>query len=156
MFRNQKHLPSLPVPDLNSTLQKYLKSVKALVSPTDHLKTQSIVNDFLKNEGPTLQERLLLHKAEMEKKGRSWFIDWWNDYAYLTYRDSVVINVSYFFHFRDVRLNVTSTRRAAGIIASTLAFREQVINETLEPDMAGRGPNAYPLCMEQYRFMVCL
>ena len=39
---------------------------------------------------------------------RSWLIDWWRDYMYLSWRLSVVINVSYFYQFKPTPKYVTS------------------------------------------------
>lgn len=57
-FAAQDKLPKLPIPDLDSTLAKYLDALKPLQSPRDHAETQQAVDAFLKSEGPELQERL--------------------------------------------------------------------------------------------------
>ena len=50
-----------------------------------------------------LQKRLIHRKDTLPQ---SWLIDWWNDAAYFAYRDPVVVNVSYFYAFRDDKLRV--------------------------------------------------
>ena len=57
-FAGQDKLPKLPVPDLKSSLDKYLESLKPLQTPREHRETEAAVADFLKNEGQELQERL--------------------------------------------------------------------------------------------------
>ena len=57
-FAGQDKLPKLPVPELKSSLDKYLESLKPLQTPREHRETEAAVADFLKNEGPELQERL--------------------------------------------------------------------------------------------------
>jgi carnitine O-acetyltransferase len=57
-FAAQDKLPKLPIPDLDSTLAKYLHALKPLQSRRDHAETQQAVDAFLKAEGPELQERL--------------------------------------------------------------------------------------------------
>jgi carnitine O-acetyltransferase len=42
MFSLQDSLPKLPVPALDSTLQKYLKTVRPLVSDEDYKQTQQV------------------------------------------------------------------------------------------------------------------
>lgn len=57
-FAAQDKLPKLPIPDLESSTGKYLAALKPLQSPREHAETQQAVEDFLKAEGPELQERL--------------------------------------------------------------------------------------------------
>lgn len=70
--------------------------------------------------------------------------------GYFSYRDSVVINVSYFFQFVDDKFRRDQISRAAAIIDSGMKFRELCTSQTLEADMAGRGDSAHGLCMQQY------
>lgn len=57
-FANQDKLPKLPIPDLESTCQKYLDSLKPLQSSREQNDTAAAVQDFLKGEGLELQARL--------------------------------------------------------------------------------------------------
>ncbi|OAD60096.1 Peroxisomal carnitine O-octanoyltransferase [Eufriesea mexicana] len=57
-------LPSLPVPDLEPTLQKYLAQVEA-IAPQHLPKTRSLVKAFLSGPGPKLQQRLLERRQKM-------------------------------------------------------------------------------------------
>jgi carnitine O-acetyltransferase len=57
-FAAQDKLPKLPIPELESTLSKYLASLKPLQTTREHAETQQAVEEFLKSEGPELQERL--------------------------------------------------------------------------------------------------
>lgn len=54
----QDKLPKLPIPDLESTCKKYLEALKPLQSAREHEDTIAAVQEFLKNDGPKLQERL--------------------------------------------------------------------------------------------------
>lgn len=58
MFAGQDKLPKLPIPDLNSTCEKYLEALKPLQNGPEHEETESAVQQFLRNEGPKLQARL--------------------------------------------------------------------------------------------------
>ena len=53
-------MPKLPVPELNSTLQLYLESIKAICSKEQYEKTKKIVEEFKKpgDEGEYLQKKL--------------------------------------------------------------------------------------------------
>ena len=51
-FARQHELPKLPVPKLEDSLEKYLTALKPIQRPEDHKRTQEVVEQFLKNEGP--------------------------------------------------------------------------------------------------------
>jgi carnitine O-acetyltransferase len=51
-------LPKLPIPELESSTTKYLAALKPLQTPREYAETQQAVDEFLKSEGPELQERL--------------------------------------------------------------------------------------------------
>lgn len=57
-FAAQDKLPKLPIPDLDHSMAKYLSSLKPLQTSREHAETQQAVDEFLKSEGPELQERL--------------------------------------------------------------------------------------------------
>jgi carnitine O-acetyltransferase len=57
-FAHQDKLPKLPIPDLDHSMTKYLAALKPLQSPREQAETQQAVDEFLKSEGPELQERL--------------------------------------------------------------------------------------------------
>lgn len=57
----------------------------------------------------------------------SWLIEWWNDRAYMSYRDPIVINVSYFFQFADDKVFTAQSSRAAAITQAALEFRRQMM-----------------------------
>lgn len=57
-FAAQDKLPKLPIPDLESSLKKYLNALKPLQGGREHAETQQAVEEFLKGEGPELQDKL--------------------------------------------------------------------------------------------------
>ena len=57
-FANQDSLPKLPIPDLEVSCRRYLESLAPLQTPREHEDTKAAVQDFLKTDGPELQERL--------------------------------------------------------------------------------------------------
>ncbi len=99
LFKHQSSLPDLPVPQLKETLDLYLKSIQPLCTPEEYKVSLGNVKEFAKpgGMGSVLQERLLERAKSMNAVNRSWLIDWWNDYAYMGYRDPLVVFVSYFF-----------------------------------------------------------
>lgn len=57
-YAHQDQLPKLPVPDLERSCEKYLAALKPLQSPREHAETRYAVQEFLRNEGPELNEKL--------------------------------------------------------------------------------------------------
>ncbi|PGH23492.1 hypothetical protein AJ80_02446 [Polytolypa hystricis UAMH7299] len=149
MLRFEDSLPRLPVPTLEETGRKYLKSVHPLLSQEEYKKTAKAVEEFIKpgGEGEPLQQRLLAKNED--PKVENWIYEWWNDAAYLTYRDPVVPYVSYFYSYRDDRLRRNPTKRAAAIATSVLEFKKQVDDGSLEPEYLRKEPMA----MSSYKWM---
>lgn len=57
-FAAQDKLPKLPIPPLDKTLKRYLASLKPLQSSREHAESTQAAEEFLKGEGPALDERL--------------------------------------------------------------------------------------------------
>ena len=57
-FAAQEKLPKLPIPDLESSLEKYKEALFPLQTHREQADTASAVSEFLKSEGPELQSRL--------------------------------------------------------------------------------------------------
>lgn len=57
-FAAQEKLKHLPIPELEATAQKYLTALKPLQSAREHSETKQALQDFLKHDGPALQEKL--------------------------------------------------------------------------------------------------
>lgn len=149
MLRYQKNLPKLPVPALSATLQKYLQSVRPLLSDAEFQRTEQAVKEFEApgGLGQELQERLLA-KAN-DPNVVNWMEDWWLDQAYMGYRDPVVIYVSYFFLYKDDKLRKSPAQRAAAIATAALEFKRQIAQKTLEPEYV----KGEPLCMDSFKYM---
>jgi carnitine O-acetyltransferase len=123
MLRFQVSLPHLPVPTLSSTAAKYLESVRPHLTPSAFAATEATVSAFLRSTiAAQLQQRLQARASEPEIK--NWLADWWNDAAYMAYRDPVVVFVSYFFVHLDDKLRRSQASRAAALIKAMLPFRE--------------------------------
>ncbi|XP_056007986.1 peroxisomal carnitine O-octanoyltransferase-like isoform X2 [Ostrea edulis] len=78
-FSLESDLPSLPVPDLHHTLQRYLDSVKPHVSDEEYRQTEFIVQQFASGVGKKLHEKLL----EKARNERNWLERWWEEKGYL-------------------------------------------------------------------------
>ncbi|CAH1785909.1 unnamed protein product, partial [Owenia fusiformis] len=146
MFAHQDSLPSLPVPPLQQTLQRYLDSIHPLLSEEEYKETEKIVSDFGKSggEGPKLQS-MLENRANSMK---NWLSDWWLRTAYLEYREPVLINVSpgMTFPLENFRNEEEQLRYAAKLIAGVVDYKIQIDEKSLPVEMMGKDP----LCMVQY------
>ncbi|KAF8628811.1 hypothetical protein AX15_003706 [Amanita polypyramis BW_CC] len=148
MLRYQASLPKLPVPSLQSTAAKYLETVRPLVTPAAYTRTEAIVNRFITSpQAAELQRRL--EERRSTEGIKNWLSEWWNDAAYMGYRDPVVVFVSYFYVHVDDKLRRDPAKRAASLVKAMLPFRELVESEQLEPEKV-RGA---PLCMESYKWL---
>jgi carnitine O-acetyltransferase len=57
-YAGQEKLPKLPIPDLEKTCKNYIDVLRPLQSHREHRDTIAAVEEFLKKDGPILQERL--------------------------------------------------------------------------------------------------
>ncbi|XP_013415790.1 carnitine O-acetyltransferase [Lingula anatina] len=140
----KQQLPRLPVPSLEQTLDKYLKSVRPLLSDEEYDQTRHIVADFSKNPGPKLQD-LLLKKAQSTD---NWLAEWWLNVAYLSYRMPVVVhsNPGVICPMQDFDDEMEQLRFAAKWISGALSFKKMIDEQTLPEEKMGD----HPLCMAQY------
>ncbi|KZP09879.1 acyltransferase ChoActase/COT/CPT [Athelia psychrophila] len=144
-FAAQASLPKLPVPALPATLARLKQSLIPLASsPSELAAANSKIDAFAEIAGPELQKRLLKHAEGKEH----WLEAWWDDLAYQSYRDSIIINVSYFYGFapQPAHLPQSPAARAASIAHGALLFRRKLREGTLAPDVGGQ-------CMDSFRWM---
>lgn len=149
MLRFEDSLPRLPVPTLEETAKRYLKSVHPLLSQQEYQATEKAVQEFVKPGGPgeKLQERLVARRED--PKHRNWIYEWWNEAAYLAYRDPVIPYVSYFYSHRDDRKRRDPAKRAAAMTTAVLDFARQVNDGSLEPEYMKK----LPIAMSSYEYM---
>ncbi|KAH7071878.1 acyltransferase ChoActase/COT/CPT [Paraphoma chrysanthemicola] len=149
MLRFEDSLPRLPVPTLEETAKRYLKSVHPLLSKNEFDATTKAVNEFVAPGGPgeLLQKRLVERRERPDVK--NWIYEWWNDAAYMSYRDPVVPYVSYFYSHRDDKKRRNPAKRAAAISTAVLEFKKMVDNGTLEPEYMKK----LPMAMSSYEYM---
>ncbi|KAI1130544.1 acyltransferase ChoActase/COT/CPT [Nemania abortiva] len=149
MLRFQESLPRLPVPTLEETAARYVKSIHPLLSPVEFAASKKAVEEFIRpgGAGEKLQKKLIAKRED--PKTKNWIYEWWNDSAYLSYRDPVVPYVSYFYSHRDDRRRRNPAKRAAAITTAALEFKKQVDSGTLEPEYMKK----LPICMDSYKWM---
>jgi len=146
LYELQATLPKLPVPPLDQTLDKYLNTVKPLLSDTQFETTTARVNEFRNGVGPQLHKHLC---ERQQQHPVSWLEEWWEEFAYLRSRVPLVINSNWYGSDRPARFweHNTLQSRMSGIIYASVQFREMMHRGDLEPL---RIAGALPLCMNQY------
>ncbi|KAI0483159.1 acyltransferase ChoActase/COT/CPT [Xylariaceae sp. FL0804] len=149
MLRFQDSLPRLPVPTLDETAARYLKSLHPLLSPDEFAESKKAVEDFVRpgGVGRKLQEKLVAKRED--PKVKNWIYEWWNDAAYLTYNEPVVPYVSYFYSHRDDRRRRNPAKRAAALTTAVLEFKRQTDEGELEPEYMKK----LPICMDSYKWL---
>jgi carnitine O-acetyltransferase len=74
-FAAQDKLPKLPIPDLESTCKKYLAALDPLQTAREHAESERAVAEFLRSDGPELQEKL-----KQYSQGKSSYIEQFCEY----------------------------------------------------------------------------
>ncbi|KAG8985626.1 Carnitine O-acetyltransferase mitochondrial, partial [Tulasnella sp. 427] len=150
-FAGQANLPKLPLPELETTLSTLRQSVKSLSWNEDEIKTvEKKIREFEKAGalGRALHKRLVARRDDVNI--RHWLEDFWDNSAYLKYRDSVMINVSYYFCFEQANhLPHTPVSRAAYLIRAALLERRAFKQGSMLPEMNRKDA----MCMDTWRWM---
>lgn len=144
---NVQNLPRLPVPKLETTLNKYLKTVRPHLNDQEYEITKSLVKDFI-SEGSTGQklQSLLENRAEHHS---NWLEQWWLNTAYLEYRDPVVIFSSpgLVFPFRQFNTRKEQLLYAAKTLLAAADYKALIDGDKIPVEMMGKNP----LDMSQYK-----
>ncbi|RKO86040.1 acyltransferase ChoActase/COT/CPT [Blyttiomyces helicus] len=165
-FAHQSTLPRLPIPPLNETVDRYLKSIAPVLSPAELTASKAAAAEFVKpgGLGEELQQRLIAHD---KTQPNSWIENWWLTLAYHSWRESLLINSNWYMIARDhpdtpaalitegssARKNGQFTewqvKRAAGLVSAALDYKQMIETQTLPVE---RTKNGY-ICMDQYTRM---
>ena len=145
LYSYQSSLPRLPLPALNDTIERYLRSTKPLCrSDKQYEDIKKKALEFKNGIGKKLQ--LYLHlKSWMSS---NYVSDWWEEYVYLRARSPLMVNSNYYAV--DALLVCPTdkqTSRAANLIYSSLIYRRQIDRQELKPLMI---QDLVPLCSAQY------
>ncbi|KAM6895269.1 carnitine O-acetyltransferase-like [Xenentodon cancila] len=143
---HQRGLPTLPVPPLQQTCERYITALEPIID-TDELKqTKELVKEFQKKGG--VGERLQRGLEKRARNTENWLSEWWVQAAYLDYRMPVVVHSSPGLVLPRMSFNDQEgqIRFAAKLIAGVLDFKTMIDDETLPVEYMG----GKPLCMNQY------
>ncbi|XP_066521545.1 choline O-acetyltransferase-like [Hoplias malabaricus] len=148
--RDSNVRPKLPVPDLQQTLDTYLRYVKHLVPEPQFQKTKSTVEKFRKpgGTGEMLQKKLL----ERREKTENWVNDYWLQDMYLNNRLALPVNSSpvVVFPKQSFRSRDHSLSYAARLILGMMEYKAMLDTRTVPVDYARGQQAGTELCMEQY------
>lgn len=142
LYSFQRSLPSLPVPSLNDTIKRYLRSIRPVLDDENFKRVEGEARDFQKGIGKKLQRYLVL---------KSWWADnyvsdWWEQYVYHKNRKPLM-GFSNIYSGDNVAYPTTDqATRAANFVHLLMQYREKIVNQTLTPLMI---QNVVPLCTWQ-------
>uniref|UniRef100_A0A8C4Y9Y2 carnitine O-palmitoyltransferase n=1 Tax=Gopherus evgoodei TaxID=1825980 RepID=A0A8C4Y9Y2_9SAUR len=138
LYSYQASLPRLPVPPIRDTVQRYLESMRPLLSDSHFQHTAALGRDFEHSLGPRLQWYLTL---------KSWWAtnyvsDWWEEYVYLRGRGPLMVNSNYYaMDFLYVTPTPLQAARAGNVVHALLLYRRLLNREQIKP---GRPPRLAP------------
>ncbi|XP_077291929.1 carnitine O-Acetyl-Transferase [Arctopsyche grandis] len=144
---NDAILPHLPVPALDVTIKKYLKSIKPHLTPQEFVISTNVISEFASKGGIGEKLQALLEKRATAKE--NWLADWWLHSAYLDFRWPVVVysNPGLVFPYQTFNSKSDRLMYAAKLIIGALEYKDVVDNDKLPVDKMGKEP----LDMQQYK-----
>ncbi|XP_052794342.1 peroxisomal carnitine O-octanoyltransferase-like [Mya arenaria] len=154
-FEFDQELPSLPVPSLQHTLDRYLDSVRPHVTDEEYRQTEFLAQQFASGVGKELQNQLLSRAANR----KNWLERWWLDYAYLDFRLPLCPPLNfvgpgpYCTHYLSARPG-SQIENAGLLVHLSLNFWHIIRQERLKPDLDSKGRH---MTMDQFRrlFSTC-
>ncbi|CAG0917156.1 unnamed protein product [Notodromas monacha] len=144
LYSYQQSLPRLPLPSLEGTLERFLRSVKPLETAEEFAETTRLAEEFRLGLGKKLQRYVWL---------KSWWStnyvsNWWEEYVYLRGRSPLMVNSNFYcIDMLMEPLTNVQAARAASMIYGALLFRRLLDRQELEPIMIY---SMVPLCSSQY------
>ncbi|GAB6280651.1 MAG: choline/carnitine O-acyltransferase [Thermovirga sp.] len=146
-FGNQAVLPTLPVPELDETCERFIEWAGPLLDKRTLDNTIEATRRFASEGGPGPVLQAALREFSSRKDIGNWLEPFW-ERMYLSGRAPLHLYSNIFYMFAQ-KLEVCDNpqcRRAAELVSSALRFKSLVDMQDLKPDME-RGQ---PLCMIQY------
>lgn len=165
LYEKQTSLPRLPIPTIQETINTFLPTAIPLAENKDEIKTLKEACDIFPIQARKFHDRLHERK-DGEMSDSSWLQHWWNTAGYLQVRDTVVVNVSYFFHFSDdgtlpvknylegpttSMAQSSAIQRGASILTAVAQFRKLVCSGSLPCEKIGK--KKVPLCSTAFKYM---
>ncbi len=144
LFPTQASLPPLPVPSLADTRERYLASLRPLLSPEDLAHTEELLNDFCRDGGGGAElQQMLEDRAGTE---RNWVEEWWEQLAYLRTRTTMAVHINWFGVIPDWGRPMSNVHAAALMIHGVCSVRSMILGGKFPVEQM-RGQ---PLDMHQF------
>ncbi|CAD5123639.1 DgyrCDS11967 [Dimorphilus gyrociliatus] len=143
-----KELPKLPVPDVDVTLDKYLRCIRPLVGDSQYENTKRLVGKFRETVANDLQSELLDYANQVE----NWAFDFWLEDMYFKNKLALPVNSNpgMVFPRQNFPEKSDALRFAARLISGILDYKLVIDSKQLPVDRARHSKKGQPLCMEQY------
>lgn len=142
----QGALPHLPLPSLEDTLQKHLRSMRPVCTDEEYKELVDLTDKFRRGIGRRLQ-RYLVIKSFLSI---NYVTDWWEEFVYLRQRSPIMINSNY-YGFDTLNQHPTSIQsaRAGNLTWAALTFRRMVERQQVTPFSLSQKLKV-PFCTIQY------
>ncbi|CAP34928.2 Protein CBG17205 [Caenorhabditis briggsae] len=127
-FSHQNSIPSLPLPGLKDTIEKYLKSL----SPIDSKEELEHVTSLARGFGDSENGRKLQNFLELKSSSsKNWLEDWWYD-AYTTNQDTLLTQNMGAIIPKSFMSNTSQIGMASQIIHHLMNYWSRVRHEKIE------------------------
>ncbi|ESL07026.1 carnitine O-acetyltransferase [Trypanosoma rangeli SC58] len=152
LAQHQTRLPRLPIPTIEETCSRFLKSIEAIASAEEYFVAMKLIDEFKAAGGVGEQLDALLREWDKRCGQPSWLEEFWDD-AYLCPRNPIPINVNYFFGFsaHPNKQAMTRTGRAASLLYGAVSYHMDIRHDKLLCEFE----RDKPVCMNQNRFLCC-
>ncbi|CAF3998905.1 unnamed protein product [Rotaria magnacalcarata] len=130
LYSCQNILPALPLPSLDDTLQRYLRTVRPFYDDESYQRTVEQTDIFKNTIGYKLQRYLWLKWL----LSSNYVTDWWERFVYLRGRSPLIVNSNYYcLDAVFSRPAMKQTARAANIVFAALKYRTELELEKVKP-----------------------
>lgn len=138
----------LPVPALETTLERYRAAVGPLLTDEERADTDAEIEAFARGEGPEAQRELEAFAAAEDAAGRSWLSEAWLE-GYLTTRGPITLtsNVGFLLNWPGT---ATGIERAADLIHRMAVVHLAWLRGELPAEHTARGDELDP---QQLRYL---
>lgn len=135
------NIPLLPVPDLVSTQQHYLATVRPFLSEGEYDLAEQEITQFCQQEGQTLHQALI--ERSQKNAHSSWLIDDWLN-AYLRIRSPLPLTSNVGFEIQT---------KGYGIADWTAALAAVCADHHHQRIVTPLSTQGTPMCMSQWRIL---
>lgn len=144
LFSYQNSLPTLPIPSLEDTITRYLRTVRPLLDDEAYANIEKKAHIFKTTVGKRFQKYLILKSFI----SANYVTDWWEEYVYLRGRSPIMVNSNYYVLDAVAQTgSKIQAARAANCIMATFQYRKALVGESLKPMVA---QDLIPLCSHQH------